>query len=293
MQSSPSWLRKRLLRDVGEDEAQALLVPERAPRPHLRWRASASLPSWLEGAATRISPDLPIFRYEGGGDPRKQREYSEGAFVVQELGAALLGYLVGARGGETILDVCAGRGQKSLLLAEEVGTDGRVTATDVHEHKLSALRGEAERLNLQLDTQAWDWTNPPPEAWHNAFDRVLVDAPCSGVGTLRRRPEIVRRLTPTDPARLSELQTTLLKHAALAVKPGGTLVFATCSVLLEEGPHVIDQLMQTGAFQPVSPATRADQLLGISAEAPNPAFRLLPRKHDTDGYFVARLQKPR
>lgn len=293
LQSSPSWLKKRLLRDVGEQEMRALLVPQRAPRLYLRFRSAAHLPSWLEDSATRVSPDLDVFRYEGGGDPRKRSEYAAGAFVLQELGASLLGYLVGARENECILDVCAGRGQKSLQLAEAVGPAGRVVATDVHEHKLLALQGEAQRRALHVETQVWDWTHPPPPAWHGAFDRVLVDAPCSGVGTLRRRPEILRRLTPTDPTRLSELQTTLLRHAALAVKPGGTLVFATCSVLSEEGPEVVDRLMQTGSFQPVSPATRADGLLGISEETPQPAFRLLPHMHDTDGYFIARLQKAR
>ena len=292
-QSSPSWLRKRLFRDVGEEEARALLVPERAPRIHLRFRSVAPLPSWVQEEATRVSSELDIFRYEGGGDPRKRAEYAEGAFVVQELGAALLGYLAGARENETVLDVCAGRGQKSMQLAEAVGPGGHVVATDLHEHKLVALRGEAERLGLPVETGVWDWTTPPPAHWQSAFDRVLVDAPCSGVGTLRRRPEILRRLTPTDPTRLSELQWTLLEHAALAVKPGGILVFATCSVLDEEGPKVVDRLMETGQFRPVSPPTRADGLLGISVEIPSPAFRLLPRAHDTDGYFIARLEKAR
>lgn len=291
LQSTPSWLRKRLLRDVGQEETRALLVPQRAPRLHLRFRSTATLPDWLGDQATRISPDVDIFRYEGGGDPRKRGEYAAGAFVVQELGAALLGYLVGARENERILDVCAGRGQKSLQLAEAVGKGGQVVATDLHEHKLQALQGEAKRLALDVETSVWDWTNPPPVAWRGAFDRVLVDAPCSGVGTLRRRPEILRRLTPTDPTRLSELQWSLLQHAALAVKPGGTLVFATCSVLSEEGPQVIDRLMATGQFQLACPVTRADRVLGISAETPLPAFRLLPQAHDTDGYFIARLEK--
>lgn len=291
LESCPNWLRKRLVRAVGEDETRELLVPERTPRVYLRFREDVTLPTWLESETERVAPTLPLFRFVAGGDPRKHGEFAAGEFFVQEVGAALVGHLVGARNGERVLDTCAGRGQKSLILAEAVGPTGSVLATDLHEHKLRALQTDALRSGASIDALVWDWTNPPPEAWNGRFDRVLVDVPCSGVGTLRRRPEILRRLGPTDPARLSELQWAIVQNAARALRPSGVLVFASCSVLPEEGPALIERLCAEGQFQLLAPATRADTLLGNPGAPPPAAFHLLPRQHDTDGYFVARLQK--
>lgn len=289
-QSTPSWIRRRLLKDVGEDEARMLLAPHEAPRPYLRVLRPEAL-TWLADKAEPCEGIPGAYRFIAGGDPRRLSGFQEGAFLVQELGAQLVAHALGALPGERVLDVCAGRGQKTMLLAEQVGSTGRVVATDLHEHKVQALAEEAERLNVAVETRAWDWTNPPPESFHGAFDRVVVDAPCSGVGTLRRRPEIARRLGAEDPTRLGELQRVLLLNAAQAVRSGGVLLFATCSVLSEEAEQVVEavQRMSVRPLHLEGMATPVDSRLFPQGPV-EAAFRLLPSSHGTDGYFVARFR---
>lgn len=289
-QSTPSWIRRRLLKDVGEEEARMLLAPPETPRPYLRVVRPEAL-SWLAEKAEPCEGIPGAYRFMAGGDPRRLSGFQEGAFLVQELGAQLVAHALGALPGERVLDVCAGRGQKTMLLAEQVGSAGQVVATDLHEHKVQALAEEAERLKVVVETQAWDWTNPPPESFHGAFDRVVVDAPCSGVGTLRRRPEIARRLVAEDPARLGELQRTLLLNASQAVRSGGVLLFATCSVLSEEAEQVVEavQRMSTRPLHLEGMATPVDGRLFPGGQLAA-SFRLLPSSHGTDGYFVARFR---
>jgi 16S rRNA (cytosine967-C5)-methyltransferase len=282
--SAPAWLRERLEQAVGVDEARALLGAEpeaAAPGVALRLVGTGELPGWLAGAeAGRASPRSRIVRRVG--DPRRLAGYAEGAFVVQEEGAQVVGLALGAREGERVLDACAGRGQKSSLLAEQVGAAGELWATDIHSSKLRALAAELERLGLPAaHTLAVDWTVGGGEV-PGDFDRVLVDAPCTGTGTLRRRPEIALRLEPGDPARLGELSARILEHAASHARPGGRVLFAVCSVLPEEAEQVVERvahLLEPAPFD-------APGLDGV-CEPGATSFRLLPGRHGTDGYFVA------
>jgi 16S rRNA (cytosine967-C5)-methyltransferase len=185
-----------------------------------------------------------------------------------------------------VLDACAGRGQKTSLLVERVGERGEVWAADVHRKKLVVLGRELERLRLPgARTAEVDWTRDP-DAIPNGFDRVLVDAPCSGVGTLRRRPEIASRLAEGDPARLAELALGILRGAASRARPGGRVVFAVCSVLSEEAEAVA-----LGVSDVLAPAPfDAPEVERFATKSPS-AFRLLPVEHGTDGYFVASFVK--
>lgn len=283
LESAPAWLVSRLERDVGIDEAHALLgASEDAPLGTvcLRLREGRPVPAWLAGAEVgRASPMARSLRSEG--DPRRHPEWRRGDVVVQEEGAQVVGLALGARPGDRVLDACAGRGQKTAILVESLAGQGEVVATDVHAHKLEALVGELARLGLAapetrvVDLSASGAQLPGP------FDRVLVDAPCSGSGTLRRRPEIARRLEPSDPARLAELAERILRNAAAATRPGGRVVFAVCSVFREEGEELVQRVSDVLDPTPFDAAAVA----GI-AEPGATALRLLPLRHGTDGYFV-------
>jgi 16S rRNA (cytosine967-C5)-methyltransferase len=187
-------------------------------------------------------------RIRGAGDPRALPGYDEGAFAVQEEGAQLVGLLLDAQPGERVLDACAGRGGKTAQLIEAVGASGSVVATDLHEHRLEQISAELVRLRLdpaRLEVACVDWT-VGKGAVCGGFDRVLVDAPCTGLGTLRRRPEILLRAGPEDAARMGETQRRVLATAASLVRPGGTLLYAVCSPLSDEGLGVVERADLSG-----------------------------------------------
>jgi len=286
LEGAPAWLTARLAAVLGDAGARALLGadPEAGHGLPLALRivGGRAPPRWLaECPPGRISPRCRLVR--GAGDPRRRAGYAEGVFTVQEEGAQAVALALGARAGETVLDACAGRGQKASLLTEQVGASGAVWAADLYPAKLAALAAEHARLRLPAPrTVAVDWTvgsGPIPEA---AFDRVLVDAPCSGVGTLRRRPELAGRLDPGDPARLGALAAAILRRAATRARPGGRVLFAVCSVLPEEGEAVVAAVSDL-----LEPAPFDAPELGAALPPGATTLRLHPAAHGTDGYFLA------
>jgi 16S rRNA (cytosine967-C5)-methyltransferase len=185
-----------------------------------------------------------------------------------------------------VLDACAGRGNKTAVLARAVGPSGAVDACDSSPAKLERLGSELARLGLRARaTFAVDWTVGSGDVAGD-YDCVLVDAPCTGVGTLRRRPEIALRRMNGDLGALTRTQVAIATRAAAHVRPGGSLVYVVCSVLCEEGEDVVDAVVR--ARPELSPAPfDVPEVRAIAGDAP--FFRLLPHVHGTDGYFVARL----
>ena len=274
----PAWLWQDLVKSVGEEQAQALLCAD--AYTGLRLRSGKELPEWLsELPQGRVSPLARLLR--GAGDPRQKPGFAEGVFTVQEEGAQVIGLALGARPGDKVLDACAGRGQKSTLVAERL-PQGKLVASDLYPEKLEALTQEAARLGLpSIETRAVDWS-VGQGGLPDDFDRVLVDAPCSGTGTLRRRPEILRRLQAQDPARLAELAESILRSAASRARVGGTVLFAVCSVLEQECEAVVARVADV-----LEPANFDAPELPPELVAGKSALRLLPGLHETDGYFMA------
>ena len=277
-ESVPGWLWAALIASVGEEQALALISADAFTG--LRVRLGRDEPDWLRDLPHgRVSVLARLVR--GEGDPRQKPGFAEGAFTIQEEGAQAIGLALGVRAGDKVLDACAGRGQKSTLLAERLGA-GKLVASDLYPEKLQALNEDAVRLGLPvIETRAVDWS-VGQGGLPDDFDRVLVDAPCSGTGTLRRRPEIMRRLKPEDPARLGELAESILRSAASRARPGGTVLFAVCSVLEAECEAVVARvadLLEPAPFD--APELPAELTAGHSA------LRLLPGVHGTDGYFMA------
>ncbi len=286
LESTPPWLREALARSLGDDGARAfLLCAIEPPAVALRVEAALEQPAerdaWVERLRLaapdasiepgRASPLAVLIR--GGGKPQKLPGFAEGAWSVQEEGSQVAALALGARPGETVLDACAGRGNKTALLARAVGEGGAVDACDASPTKLERLKEELARVGLRArSTFAVDWSVGSGEVTET-YDRVLVDAPCSGIGTLRRRPEIALRRKPSDFEALSRAQGAIARRAAMHVRPGGSLAYVVCSVLREEGEAVVGALLEAlPDFRPREPA-----------------LVLLPQIDGTDGYFVATL----
>jgi 16S rRNA (cytosine967-C5)-methyltransferase len=289
---APGWLRGALRRSLGRGAAAEFLAAGPVPPPlglaladpstrdaHLATLAAAAPSAVFEPSS--LSPRGILAR--GAGDPKRLPGF-ERSFIVQEEGAQVLTALVGARPGELVLDACAGRGNKAWVLAHDVGPSGRVEACDLYPAKLEALES-GPRAGLVRAVHAVDWsvgTGDVPDG----FDRVLCDAPCSGIGTLRRRPEIALHRSVDDVSDLVRLQIAIARRAATRAKDGGRFVFAVCSVLREECEGVVEALVEPAFGVRLEPIPfDAPGLAALTAGAS--ALRLLPHVHGTDGYFAA------
>ncbi len=242
----PDWLRVQLRDDLG-DRAESMLEPMSRPPPtdlRVTQGSRESLAEAIQKARTgtqielgTTSPDA--LRVWNAGDPRSLPGFSEGRFAVQEQGSQLIGRLVGARPGEVVADACAGHGGKTAQLARAIGR-GSVMALDLHDHRLRQIPEILKRLQISEDRVSYACVDLSVGTadLDGRFDRVLVDAPCSGLGTVQRRPEILWRTGPADIEEIALRQRAILTHAARLLRPGGTLVYAVCSPLKREAPAV-------------------------------------------------------
>ena len=234
-----------------------------------------------------------------GGDLFRSEAFRAGAFEVQDEGSQLVAELVAPPPGGLVVDVCAGAGGKTLAIASMLGGRGRVVALDVHPHKLEALRQRARRAgasNVEAISIAPEGPLPSRVLEHlSKADRVLVDAPCSGLGVLRRNPEAGARLGADDLARFHELQSSIAERFASALKPGARLIYATCTVLSAENEDVVARLLTTA---PGLETVRVSEILGGARARPISAsdghtLSVRPHIQGTDGFYAAVLRKTR
>ncbi len=294
--SAEPALVRAIVRSIGEEGARKLVSSYgEAPPLGLRVEEPAERDRWLamlreakpaaSFEAGKWSPHAIVAR--SAGLVTELPGYAEGAWTPQEEGSQLIALALGARAGETVLDACAGRGNKTGLLAREVGGGGAVDAADLHPAKLDRLREELARIGMTVRaTHAVDWAKGEGSA-KGPYDRVLVDAPCSGTGTLRRRPELLLRRVEADLADLAELQRAILARVAGLVRPGGRVVYAVCSVLREEAEEVVASAEGLGLV----PEPFGVDVIAAAFAPDATSFRLLPHVHGTDGYFVACFRK--
>lgn len=290
--SHPVWVLEALRDAVGADalEDHARAYAEAAPvvvRCRLDPEARARALAWVdghEGAAARPGTEPHALHLEGL-DPLLTPPFADGLWIPQDEAAQRAVRLLGASEGERVLDLCAGSGVKTTWLAEAVGQTGAVLAVDRAAAKLERLRGLLKRWGAsdRVKTLTHDATLALPSDM-GPFDRVLVDAPCSGLGTVRRRPEIQWRRQPEDVTELAALQRAMIARGADALKPGGTLLYAVCTFTATEGPDIVGELL----------AARPELTLDPPSEAgPDGFVRTTPLDHGMDGFFVARLVRAR
>jgi len=294
--SLPGWIAERWLEQLGIEEAIALArasneVPPRTVRANRRVMDPDALLEALRehhpGARrSALAPDGIVLEQRGhpGSDPL----FLQGAYTVQDEASQLVVVLLDPQPGERVLDACAAPGAKTTAIAERVGGEGRVLALDRHPRRLGLVRRDVRRLGLAgVETEERDASRPLADL--GRFDRVLVDAPCSGLGTLRRNPDARWRVLPPDVERLATLQLAILRQAAQVLRPGGTLVYSTCTLLPEENEGVAEDFLAGGGFRRV-PAEALPGPVRPVADAAG-ALRTLPHRHGTDGFYAVRFER--
>jgi len=285
--NAPDWLVEALAESgISGAEAEALL--DRAPLD-LRVNTLKTDRAGFELPVPAQPTDAPQgLRIEPGAPVESWDDFRDGLIEVQDTGSQLACLAVGAAPGETVIDLCAGAGGKTLALAASMDNRGTLIASDTDRQRLSRLAPRAERAGAgMIETRLLD-PGREMEALGDlagAADAVLVDAPCSGTGTWRRNPEARWRLTPDRLARYGTMQAQLLGLAAGLVKPGGRLVFVTCSLLDAEGRDQVDR------FLGANPDWSADRLELPLGREHGKGTRLSPFHDGTDGFFIARLSR--
>ena len=294
--SHPRWMLERWLSWFGEQEAHRLALANNQPPP-IAFRANTlrntadELLSSLEskGVTVKSSALVPgAFLIERGGIDEVIRAVEGGLLYIQDEASQMVSLLLDVKRDQKILDLCAAPGSKTSHIAALAGDDCRVIACDLHHHRLVTLAEICNRLNVQsVAAVALDATRELPfiESAKD-FDCVLIDAPCSGTGTLRRNPEIKWRLTSEQVSHLAGIQLNLITCAARMLVRGGRLVYSTCSLEREENEEVIKKFIEGGApFRLIRPDTFSPLITGEGF------VRTFPHIHAMDGFFAAVFEK--
>lgn len=300
--SHPTWLVERWLRNFGEHRTQVLLeANNRVPAVSCfmvdttrRREARAS----LQKARCVVEPGL-LLRDAwtlDKGNPAASEAVRGGWVAMQDEASQAVAHLLAVEDGKTVLDLCAAPGGKTILLALAAGVQGRVIATDIHAHRVRAMAERFETAGIRnIEALTLDGTQPLP--FERRFDRIMVDVPCSGTGTLARHPEIRWQFREDDLADLHTRQVLLLKNALANLAPNGRLIYSTCSLEPEENELVVNEVL--GRLHAEFKVVNAQPVLqgivreGITAESlvdTDGFFRTCTSVQGTDGFFAAAIE---
>lgn len=307
LHSHPTWMVERWLARFGEVRTIALLeANNRAPRLSCALHDVArreEVVESLQKSGLRIEPGklLNSAIAVSGGSPVRTAAFQSGLISIQDEASQAIPILLGVHAGDTVLDLCAAPGGKTPPLARAAGKQGSVVAADRHAHRLAAMRSQLKRIHPgEVHLVVLDATCDLP--FRGTFQRILVDAPCSGTGTLSRHPEIRWRLRPDQLDEFHRLQVAILLRAIAQLAPGGRLVYSTCSLEPEENEEVVGEVLQEPSshqLRRVSATIAAKSLeshLAPDADSlklfdESSQFHTFPGEYDTDGFFAAIIEK--
>lgn len=298
--SLPGWLAERWLAALGAAEAALLAEELLLPAPFTvrvntlcceRTRfVAACREAGHRVEECRFAPDGVVVRERG---PAPLPGDAQGWYQVQDEASQLIPHLLAPQAGERILDACAAPGGKTTAIAALTGNRAAIVALDLHPQRLELVRNGARRLGCSgIDCHPWDLTTPPPFLAAQSFDRILLDAPCSGLGVLRRNPESRWRRTPADLADLAARQSAILENLAPLLRPGGVLLYSLCTDTPEETTQVVTPFLQRHPD-----FVREDLRDGVPAAwhalcDVTGALKTLPHRHaGMDGFFAVRLRR--
>ena len=289
--SHPLWLVQEWAAAHGYAFAEAALRADNAPAPvYIQTNTLKTdvktLQSSLQGQgfAVRTQDRLPDALVCGGGNFAASDAFRDGWFYVQDAAAKLAVLAADPQPGMRVLDACAAPGGKSFSAAVQMQGRGSILSCDIHENKLKRVRESAQRLGISiLETAAMD-ARTPLGSLRESADVVLADVPCSGLGVIRKKPEI-RYKDPAELENLPEIQSAILSGLAGCVKPGGVLLYSTCTVRQRENEDVVR------AFLSGRPEFALEPFSSAGVDAPDGMCTLWPHLHETDGFFICKLRK--
>jgi 16S rRNA (cytosine967-C5)-methyltransferase len=292
LHSVPGWLARRWWNELGAEEARALLKVVNRPAE------SAVRVNTLVASAAEVADALPVAARPTAGIPeglvldgpfdlQGSELWRAGAIQPQSRASMLVSRVLDPQPGQRVLDLCAAPGGKTTHLAALMGDRGEIVAVERHPGRAAALERTAARLRAQIvrvhTADAAEVRSDGP------FDAVLVDPPCSGLGTLQSRPDLRWRVRSESIDELAALQARILAAAASVVAPGGALVYSVCTISRTEGPGVVDAFLRANPYfnvEEVGPEGEA-----LQGAAAGPGIQLLPHRDGTDGFFIARLRR--
>ncbi|MBN1592372.1 MAG: 16S rRNA (cytosine(967)-C(5))-methyltransferase RsmB [Candidatus Coatesbacteria bacterium] len=279
-----------------EELVRMVAALNQAPPGAIRVNKTRTTPDALQvllesrGFEVQPSPICPnALRLSRGGAAENTPEWASGHFSIQDEGPQVLGLLLNAENPRTVGDICAGIGQKSTHLAE-LFPNSRILGSDISVKKMQECRRQSQRLGLDnLRLLASDALNSPLRP--NSFDLILVDAPCTGTGTIRRRPEIRWRFNLSNLKKLATLQLNLLESCKGLISPGGLLIYSTCSIEPDENERVVAKFLKQNSSFKIAPLDGLpEQLSGASGKM---GITLRPHLHDCDGMFFSLIRRSR
>ena len=296
LHSVPGWLARQWWEELGPEEARALLgVINQPAESALRVNTLVATPAGVSGAvpvASRPAPGIPEgLVLDGPFDVQNSDLWRAGAVQPQSRGSMLVARILDPQAGRRVLDLCAAPGGKTTHLAALMGDRGEIVAVERHPGRAAALERTTARLRTEIvEVHVGDAAQARPDG---PFDAVLVDPPCSGLGTLQSRPDLrwrVGRAGPDSIAELAELQGRILAAGAAALAPGGVLVYSVCTISRAEGPGVVERFLAGhDEFEAESLSERLPA--GLRGVSMGPGVQLLPHHDGTDGFFIARLRR--
>ena len=302
--SHPEWLVSRWIETYGEEETEEMcLANNEAPHASARVNRQRvdreTLLKEMKEAGFYVQPSG--FSQDGivaggAGNLALTEWYREGKLSIQDESSMLVAEAVRPEPGMRILDCCAAPGGKTMHIAERMGNRGEVVSNDVHPHKVKLIADQAARLGLScIRTINEDARNLSRVLEAESFDVVLLDAPCTGFGVIRRKPDLKWRKQPQDVKAIADLQKQLIEEASKLVKPGGRLIYSTCTVEPEENDQVVEHFLQQHQEWQMDDtwkqALPQDQLRDAMKRSKPGMLQVLPHDGDSDGFFIACLTR--
>lgn len=301
--SHPEWLVARWLEQYGEQTTEAICRANNEP-PSISIRVNRAKTSrddmlrllkeqGLSAVPSKLAQDGILV--EGGGNMALTPWYREGLISVQDESSMLVAEALNPEAGMSVLDCCAAPGGKTCHIAEMMQGSGRVLANDIHPHKAKLVEDQANRLGLtNIDLSTGDASKLGERFEQNSFDRILLDAPCSGLGVIRRKPDLKWAKTAGDIAEIAGIQHAILDTAGDLLKPGGLLVYSTCTIEPRENVDMVSNFLnrhpefELATDKP--PSWETEPLVAASARG-SIGLQILPQDAHSDGFYIARLRK--